>query len=297
MKTKTVIIINGPTASGKTSLAISAAQHYQTEIISADSRQCFIEMNIGVAKPSAEELAAVKHHFINSHSIHDEVNAATFAQYANDAAEKIFSRNDVLVMAGGTGLYIKAFLEGLDDIPPVSPEIRENILKSYEAKGIQWLQDEVRTTDPEFFSAGEVKNPQRLMRALEVKMGTGRSIKAFHGKESGAGAAEKYNVLKYAIDISREQLYENINNRVDKMMKDGLMEEVRSLYPFRHLNALQTVGYTELFEHLDGKMSVDKAVNKIKQHTRNYAKRQMTWFRKDKEIVWIRNLQELIIRI
>ena len=297
MKTKTVILITGPTASGKTSLAISAAQHYHTEIISADSRQCFIEMNIGVAKPSAEELAAVKHHFINSHSIHHEVNAATFAQYANDAAEKIFSLNDVLVMTGGTGLYIKAFLEGLDDIPQVAPEIRENILKNYESKGLQWLQDEVRVNDPEFFSEGEVKNPQRLMRALEVKLATGQSIKTFHGKQSGGGVSETYNVVKYAIDIPREQLYENINSRVDRMMKDGLMEEVRSLYPYRHLNALQTVGYTELFEHLDGKMSVDEAVNKIKQNTRNYAKRQMTWFRKDKGIVWITSLQEITVRI
>ena len=254
-------------------------------------------MNIGVAKPSAEELAAVKHHFINSHFIHDEVNAATFAQYAEDAAEKIFSRNNVLVLAGGTGLYIKAFLKGLDDIPAISPEIRDNILKNYEAKGIKWLQDEVRVNDPEFFSDGEVKNPQRLMRALEVKMGTGKSIKAFHGKDIGGGAAEKYNVVKYAIDIPREQLYENINSRVDRMIRDGLMEEVRSLFPFRHLNALQTVGYTELFEHIDGKMTFDEAVNKIKQNTRNYAKRQMTWFRKDKELEWISSLQEITIRI
>jgi len=151
--------------------------------------------------------------------------------------------------------------------------------------------------DTEFFSEGEVKNPQRLMRALEVKMATGQSIKTFHGKQSGGGVAETYNVVKYAIDIPREQLYENINSRVDRMMKDGLMEEVRSLYPYRHLNALQTVGYTELFEHLDGKMSVDEAVNKIKQNTRNYAKRQMTWFRKDKGIVWIRSLQEITVRI
>lgn len=250
-------------------------------------------MNIGVAKPTSRELTAVPHHFINTHSIHDEVNAATFAQYANDAAEKIFSCNDILVMAGGTGLYIKAFLEGLDYIPPVSSDIRENILKNYEAKGLQWLQNEVRVNDPKFFSEGEVKNPQRLMRALEVKSGTGKSIKDFHGKVGGGGAAEKYNVVKYAIDISREQLYDNINNRVDKMMQDGLADEVRSLLPFRNLNALQTVGYSELFEHFDGKMNVDEAVNKIKQNTRNYAKRQMTWFRKDKEIGWIKKPEEV----
>lgn len=290
MNTKTVILITGPTASGKTSLALTTAQHYKTEIISADSRQCYIEMNIGVAKPSREELAAVPHHFINSHSIHDDVNAATFAQYSTAAAEKIFQQHDVLVMAGGTGLYIKAFLEGLDDIPSVPSSVRNDILKQYEEKGLQWLQDEIRTADPKFFAEGEIKNPQRMMRALEVKLGTGKSIKDFH-RASGTGAAGKYRILKYAIDISREQLYKNINNRVDKMIEDGLVEEVRSLLPFRNLNALQTVGYSELIDYFDGKISLGEAVNKIKQNTRNYAKRQMTWFRKDREITWISGAQ------
>ena len=294
MKTKTVILITGPTASGKTSLAVSVAKHYNTEIISADSRQCFIEMNIGVAKPSAEELAAVLHHFINSHSIHEDVNAATFAQYANETAAKIFATHDVLVMAGGTGLYIKAFLEGLDEIPGISAEIREDILKQYELKGLEWLQEEVRVADPDFYSKGENKNPQRLMRALEVKRGTGRSIKDFH-RSSGSGAIEKYTISKYAIDISREQLYENINNRVDKMIKDGLVEEARTLLPFRSLNALQTVGYSELFDYFDQKISMDAAIDKIKQNTRNYAKRQMTWFRKDKGIEWINKFTDVIL--
>lgn len=294
MKTKTVILITGPTASGKTSLAISVAQHHNTEIISADSRQCFIEMNIGVAKPSSEELAAVPHHFINSHSIHEDVNAVTFAKFANEAAEKIFVDHDVLVMAGGTGLYIKAFLEGLDEIPAVSADIREYILKQYEKNGLQWLQDEVRAADPDFYAKGENKNPQRLMRALEVKRSTGRSIKDFHNL-AGSGAVEKYLVKKFAIDISREQLYENINNRVDKMVNDGLVKEVRTLLPFRSLNALQTVGYSELFDYFDGKTSLDIAISKIKQNTRNYAKRQMTWIRKDKEVKWITNAQHFIL--
>jgi tRNA dimethylallyltransferase len=286
VNTKTVILITGPTASGKTSLALQTAKHYQTEIISADSRQCFIEMNIGVAKPSAQELAAVPHHFINSHSIHDEVNAAAFAQYADDAAGKIFRNHDVLVMAGGTGLYIKAFLEGLDNIPAIPASVRENISIQYEEKGLTWLQDQVRIVDPKFFAEGEIKNPQRLMRALEVKLGTGKSIKDFHSS-AGSGASEKYHVLKYAIDISRAQLYENINARVDRMMEDGLLEEVRALIPFRNLNALQTVGYSELFDYFDGTLGLEEAVNKIRQNTRNYAKRQMTWFRKDKDIIWI----------
>lgn len=289
MNTKTVILITGPTASGKTSLALQTALRYNTEIISVDSRQCFVEMNIGVAKPSSEELAAVPHYFINSHSIHDDVNALTFAQYANYAAEKIFEHHDVLVMAGGTGLYIKAFLDGLDDIPSIPPHIRDHIQKQYEEKGSQWLQDEIRASDPKFFAEGEIKNPQRLMRALEVKLATGRSIKDYHSSSgsSGAGAANKYNVLKYAIDIPREQLYQHINNRVDKMIRDGLVEEVRSLLRFRNLNALQTVGYSELFDYFDGKIALEEAINKIKQNTRNYAKRQITWFKKDKQIKWI----------
>jgi tRNA dimethylallyltransferase len=286
VNTKTVILITGPTASGKTSLALQTAQHYNTEIISADSRQCFIEMNIGVAKPSVQELTLVPHHFINSHSIHDEVNAATFAQYASDAAEKIFQQHDVLVMAGGTGLYIKAFLDGLDDIPSISRSVRESIMKQYEEKGLQWLQNEVRVSDPKFFMEAETKNPQRLMRALEVRLGTGKSIKDFHSA-SAVGASDKYRILKYAIDLSRDQLYENINKRVNKMMDEGLLEEVRSLQPFRNLNALQTVGYSELFDYFDGIVSLDDAIEKIKQNTRNYAKRQMTWFRKDKNINWL----------
>ena len=251
-------------------------------------------MNIGVAKPSAHELETVPHYFINSHSIHQEVNAATFALYANEAAENIFEKNDVLVMAGGTGLYIRSFLEGLDDIPEVSADIRENILKQYEQQGLQWLQEEVRANDPEFFLKGEIKNPQRLMRALEVKLGTGRSIKDFHSKVPAGGVAEKYKVVKYAIDISREQLYDNINGRVDKMMQDGLLEEVKALVPYKNLNALQTVGYTELFDHLDGKLSLNEAVEKIKQNTRNYAKRQMTWFRKEKGIQWIKDFKGIL---
>lgn len=251
-------------------------------------------MNIGVAKPSPHELADVPHHFVNSHSIHDEVNAATFAKYAFDVAEKIFETRDVVVMAGGTGLYIKAFLEGLDDIPSIPSSVRAAILNQFEERGLHWLQDEVRATDPKFFAEGEIKNPQRLMRALEVKLGTGKSIKEFH-TSSGGGAAEKYRVLKYAIDIPREHLYNNINARVDKMVSQGLVEEVRSLLPFRNLNALQTVGYSELFDYFDGKVSLEEAINKIKQNTRNYAKRQLTWFRKDRELVWVAPLEEIRI--
>lgn len=293
MKLKTVILITGPTASGKTSLALQVAKQYKTEIISADSRQCYKEMTIGVAKPSEDELAAIPHHFINSHSIHEDVNASVFAKYAHDVAEKIFSTHDILVLVGGTGLYIKAFLHGLDDIPGILPSIREDILLHYETDGLEWLQKEVEKSDPKFFAEGEVKNPQRLMRALEVMRGTGKSIKDFHKGEGVGGASGLYDIRKYAIDVTRERLYENINVRVESMIEDGLLEEAMVLEPFRNLNALQTVGYTELFEHFDGVISLEEAVEKIKRNTRHYAKRQMTWFRKDGELRWIKDAGEI----
>jgi tRNA dimethylallyltransferase len=280
---KTIIIITGPTASGKTSMALQLARKYNTEIISADSRQCFREMNIGVAKPSSVELASVKHYFINSHSIHEDVNAATFEQYALNAASEIFKHNDVGIMAGGTGLYIKAFCEGLDDIPAVPADLRAEIIHQYEQKGLQWLQEELKVRDPLYYSDGEIQNPQRIMRALEVKLATGKSIKEFQKKGK---VRRDFNIVKYGIEISKEQLHSNINLRVDKMMEDGLLEEVRSLLPYRHLNALQTVGYAEIFDYLDGKITLEEAVERIKINTRQYAKRQMTWFRKDKEIQW-----------
>ena len=280
---KTCIIISGPTAVGKTSAAIQAARHFKTEIISADSRQCYKELNIGVAKPSAEELAAVKHHFINSHSIHEEVHAAGFEQYALQAAEKIFQQHDIAVMTGGTGLYIKAFCEGIDEIPPVLPGIREKIVEEFERSGLEWLQQQVKEQDPLYYSTGEIQNPQRLMRALEVVQSTGKSIRSF---QQGKKIQRPFRIIKTALELPKEELHRNINHRVDQMMEQGLLEEVKTLVPWRHLNALQTVGYTELFDYLDGKHTLEQAVELIKKNTRQYAKRQMTWFRRDKEITW-----------
>lgn len=291
--TKSVILITGPTASGKTSLALRTAQYFNTSIISADSRQCYREMNIGVAKPSPEELASIPHYFINTHSIHDKVNAMTFAEYAKKAAAEIFRNRDVAVMAGGTGLYIKAFAEGLDDIPEIPPAIREQIVREYEEKGLPWLQQEIKQKDPLFHAHGEIKNPQRLIRALEVMTATGRSIREFHGAK-GADADPGFNLYRFAIDISREQLYRNINHRVDIMIREGLAEEARTLLPWRHLSALQTVGYTEMFDYFDGKITLNEAVNKIKQNTRHYAKRQITWLRKQKDIRWIKDLDDIL---
>jgi tRNA dimethylallyltransferase len=283
MKPKTCIIISGPTAVGKTSLAIELAMYLNTDIISADSRQCFRELNIGVAKPSAAQLQQVKHYFINSHSIHDEVNAAVFEQYALDAVQHIFETHDTAVMVGGTGLYIKAFCEGMDEIPAIDPLVRDSIAAQYREGGIEWLQNEARVQDPDYYATGEIQNPQRLMRALEVKLSTGRSIRSF---QQGKKAARNFAVIKIGLDLPRETLYQHINHRVDDMIQQGLVEEVKSLIPFQSLNALQTVGYTELFDYFSGKHLIDEAIDTIKKNTRHYAKRQLTWFRKDESMKW-----------
>lgn len=280
---KTVIIICGPTAVGKTAVAISLAKHFNTEIISADSRQCFKELNIGVARPSEDELREVPHHFIATHSINENVNAVIFEQYALQKVDVLFQNHDYVIMVGGTGLYIRAFCEGLDEIPSVDDSIRKKIAENYEVNGLLWLQDEVKKKDPKFFAAGEIQNPQRMMRALEVIESTGKSIFDFRKNEK---PKRNFKISKIGLELPKDELHSNINTRVDKMVEQGLIEEARSLILYRHLNALQTVGYSEIFEYIDGRTSLDKAIEDIKTNTRQYAKRQLTWFRKDKEIKW-----------
>ena len=282
-KNKTVIIICGPTAVGKTGIAIELAKSFHTEIISADSRQCFRELEIGVARPSANNLNAVKHHFIASHSIHDEMNASVFENYALQKAEEIFSKQNIATMVGGTGLYIKAFCEGLDEIPGPGSGIRARIADGYKKNGLGWLQDEVKKKDPSFYETGEIQNPQRMMRALEVVETTGKSILDFH---KGKKTKRDFNILKIGLKLPKEELHRNIESRLEKMIEMGLVEEVRKLLPDKHLNALQTVGYSEIFTFLEGKTTLTRAVDDIKKNTRQYAKRQMTWFRKDKDIQW-----------
>lgn len=283
MAEKTLLVIAGPTASGKTSVAIALAKQLHTEIISADSRQCYRELDIGVARPSQEELQAVPHHFIASHSIFEEVTAGVFVSYAEDRLREIFETRDVAVIAGGTGLYIEALTRGLSEIPAVPPALRVEIQRTYQLQGLQWLQQEVIKLDPVFAAAGEMQNPQRLMRALEVMRHTGKSIRNFGERKR----SHSYKVVNYVLDLPRQSLYERINNRVDKMFASGLLEEAKRLYDYRHLNALQTVGYQELFDHFDGRHDADTAKALIKQHTRNYAKRQLTWFRKRNEYTWV----------
>jgi tRNA dimethylallyltransferase len=280
---KTVIIVVGPTAVGKTEVAIELATHYKTSIISADSRQCYKELNIGVARPSEQELGKTKHYFIADHSIHEEVTAATFEAFALQKTAALFENNKVVVMVGGTGLYIKAFAEGLDKIPGIDPLIRENILKEYNQHGLAWLQTEIRKNDPQFYKKGENLNPQRMMRALEVVRSTGRSILDF--RNTGRTPRD-FDIIRIGLHLEKNMLHRNIHTRTDKMMEAGLLDEVKRLLPFKNLNALQTVGYKELFDHLEGKLSHEKAIELIKQNTRQYAKRQMTWFKKDKNVQW-----------
>lgn len=283
MKNKTVLIIAGPTAVGKTSLAIQLAEHLHTKIISADSRQCFKELNIGVAKPSDEELKSVHHYFINTFSVNEEVNAALFEKLALQWTEEIFKENDFAVMVGGTGLYIKSFCEGLDEMPAADLLIRQEIQLQFEQNGLMWLQNEIQKNDPEFYIKGEIQNPQRIMRALEIKLTTGKSILSFRSQQK---KIRPFNIIKIGLQLTKEDLHRNINNRVDKMLNDGLLNEVKNLISYKNLNALQTVGYSELFNYLDEKKSLIEAIDLIKKNTRYYAKRQMTWFKKDNEMQW-----------
>lgn len=296
LHTNTVIIICGPTAIGKTALAIELAQHFRTKIISADSRQCFKELNIGVAKPSAIELKTVEHFFINSHSIHENVNAAVFENYALEKVNHIFKTNNKAVIVGGTGLYIKAFCEGLDEIPNIPNEIRQSIIFNYNTKGLAWLQQAVKTKDYIFWKKAEQQNPQRLMRALEVITFTGKSIEEFKRKNI---IQRPFNILKIGLTMERNELYQRINQRVDDMITNGLVDEVKQLLPFEKMNALQTVGYKEIFDYLHHQKSLEEVIELIKQNTRNYAKRQITWFKKDNTIKWFKpnQLQEIIEQI
>lgn len=283
VKRDTVIVVCGPTAIGKTALAIELAKHFDTSIISADSRQCFIELNIGVAKPLAHELADAPHYFINSHSIHDKVDAAIFENYALSAASTIFSQTKNAIMVGGTGMYIRAFCDGLDAIPQTDAMIEIAVREKYASLGLAWLQSAIKNEDPTYFKVGEIQNPQRLMRALEVKRSTGNSILFYQQKTK---TTRPFDIIKIGLELPREILNQRINQRVDLMMEAGLLDEVKSLLPYQHLNALQTVGYKELFDYLHHTCSLETAVETLKMNTRRYAKRQMTWFKKDTSVNW-----------
>ncbi|MDA9555261.1 tRNA (adenosine(37)-N6)-dimethylallyltransferase MiaA [Pelobium sp.] len=283
MKNKKLIVIVGPTAIGKTALAIEIAKEYQTEIISADSRQFYKEMSIGTAKPNAIELAQAKHHFIDSHSINEDVSVGSFEKEVIKKIEELFQIHDVLVMVGGSGLYINAVLYGFDEIPKADEALRNKLNKEIEEKGIADLQEKLKQLDPVYFSEVDINNPQRIIRALEVCISTGKPFSSYRKTEVKNRSFES---ILIGLDMDRAQLYERINLRVDEMIQNGLLDEVSFLQPYQHLNALKTVGYSEVFKYLNGEWTLEQAIDKIKQNTRNFAKRQLTWFRKYPEIHW-----------
>jgi len=280
---KSLIVIVGPTASGKTALAIELAKKLNTEIISADSRQFFREMAIGTAKPTADELSQAKHHFIDSHSITETYSVGDFEKQGLALLDDLFKKHDKVILVGGSGLYIKAICEGFDELPQASTEIRERLNEIFAVRGISHLQELLKKADPAYFELVDLNNPQRIIRALEVFESTGKPFSSFR---KSTLAKRNFDIIKLGIELPRATLYERINQRVDDMIKQGLVEEVRSLLPYRHLNALNTVGYTELFDYFDGKTDLETAIALIKQNTRRFAKRQMTWFRKDSTIKW-----------
>ncbi|MEM9363308.1 MAG: tRNA (adenosine(37)-N6)-dimethylallyltransferase MiaA [Bacteroidota bacterium] len=297
MKSKKLIVVVGPTAIGKTKLAISLAQHFKTQVLSSDSRQFFKEMRIGTAVPSEEELAAAHHHFIQHISIHKSYSVGDFEKEALRVLEKIHVTNDYAILVGGSGLYTDAVVHGLDEFPEVPGEIREELNTILQNQGIERLQRELFETDPIYYQKVDVMNPHRIIRALEIIRATGKPFSSFLKKDH---TLRPFDVVYLGITAEREIIYNRINVRVDEMMKNGLLEEAQSLYPYRNLNALQTVGYKELFRFLDGKITFDFAVSEIKKNTRRFAKRQLTWLRKNPNILWVEytaDTKEIIPRI
>ncbi|MDR2122825.1 MAG: tRNA (adenosine(37)-N6)-dimethylallyltransferase MiaA [Flavobacteriaceae bacterium] len=280
---KILLSVVGPTAIGKTSLSILLAGHLDTEIISCDSRQFFREMKIGTAFPTQEELTSVPHHFIGNLSIEQDYSVGEYEKDALKKISELFEIYDRLVMVGGSGLYEKAINEGLDEFPDINPEIKDRLIREHKEKGIEFLQEKLKKADPEYYIQVDLYNPSRIIRALEIYEGTGKSYSSFRKNQI---KERNFTSVKIGLTAPREIIYQRINQRVDLMMEQGLLEEVRSLLPYRDKNALQTVGYKELFEYLDGKISLDHAIEEIKKNTRRYAKRQLTWYRKDKTIHW-----------
>ena len=280
---KYLINIVGPTAIGKTALAVQIAQHFQTEIISADSRQFYKEMAIGTAVPEAEELAAAPHHFIQHISIEDSYNVGDFEKDALATLKELHQKNDVVVLVGGSGLYTKALTQGLDEFPEVDREIRENLNQHLENDGLDWLQKKLYVLDPEYYKNADVQNPHRVIRALEICIGTNKPFSTFLNQ----GKAERdFETINLGLTADRTIIYDRINRRVDLMMENGLLNEAESLYPKRELNALNTVGYKEMFSYLDNEIDLETAISEIKKNTRRFAKRQLTWFRKTENIEW-----------
>ena len=292
MSTKYLIVIVGPTGSGKSDLAIEIAERYGAPIISTDSRQFYRGIPIGTAQPDAEQLQRVEHHFIASHDLKQEFNCGAYETEALAKLDELYRKHDVVVAVGGSGLYIKALCEGMDSLPEAEPELREELARRLRSEGLESLCEELRQRDPAYYEEVDRNNPARVLRALEVCISTGLP---YSSMRTGEKRQRPFNIIKLGIDMERERLYERINRRVDVMMQMGLEQEARAVYHLRTLNSLQTVGYREMFDYFDGTISREEAIELIKRNSRRYAKRQMTWFRRDEEIKWVDTANKQII--
>ena len=284
MKKKILVVIVGPTAVGKTAVAIELAEKWKTNIISADSRQIFKELEIGTAKPTLAELNRVEHHFINIKSIEEEYDAGKFGEEARIKIDELFEKLDVLILCGGSGLYIKSLLEGFDEMPEIPSGMREAIIEEYQQKGLGWLQKELQQLDEEYFDQIDKQNPHRLIRGIEINRASGKNVNEFRIKLK---RELPFEVIRVGLELPKEELYQRIDNRMDAMIANGLFEEAKRFYLKKELNALQTVGYQEIFGYLDGEYDREEAIRLLKRNSRHYAKRQLTWFKKDKEIKWM----------
>ena len=278
-----LVVITGPTAVGKTSVTAVLATAYDSPVISADSRQMYREMKIGTAVPSPGQMKKVKHYFVGHLSIHDYYNASMFEMQCIDLLEKLFKAKKLVFMTGGSGLYLDAVCSGIDDLPPVDPALRKELAEKYRTNGIAWLRQQVKKLDPGYYGEADLKNPNRMLKALEISLMTGKPYSSFL---TGKKKERPFRTVRIGLNRERKELYGIINSRVDEMMQRGLLDEVRGLYPFRHLNALNTVGYKELFDYLDNRIDLEKATELIKRNSRRYAKRQLTWLARDRDIRW-----------
>jgi tRNA dimethylallyltransferase len=280
---KHLIVLTGPTGIGKTSIGIQLAKHFKTEIISSDSRQIFKELTIGTAVPTVAELAEVKHHLIQTHSIKEVFNASKFENEALQIISSLFKKHDIVLLVGGSMMYVDAVCNGIDIMPDADPEIRKTLKEKLDEEGIESLRFQLKKLDPEYYGIVDLKNPNRIIHAIEISILTGKPYSSFR---SNPKKPRPFSVIKIGLDCERGDLHKRINDRVDKMMLEGLENEARGLYHLKHLNALNTVGYREIFEYFDGKYSREKAIELIKRNSRRYARKQLTWFRNDNEMNW-----------
>ncbi|GAB3315667.1 tRNA (adenosine(37)-N6)-dimethylallyltransferase MiaA [Larkinella ripae] len=286
MTNKLLIVVAGPTAVGKTSLCVRLAQALQTEVVSADSRQLYRELNIGTAKPTPEEMQGVRHHFVDSHSILEPVSAGQYEREALAVVNGLFRKKDRVILSGGTGLYINAVCFGLDDVPQADPALRSDLMNRLGLEGLEPLQRQLRELDPVYAETADLQNTQRVIRALEVILSSGKPYSSFRKQASDGPVSRPFQTVFIALDRPRDELYDRIDRRMDQMLADGLVEEARSLLPFRQLTALQTVGYKEVFAYLDGDYDTAELVRLLKRNSRRYAKRQLTWFRHQADYQW-----------